>query len=110
MGYHAMSESDIKTKYGGRPLIINDTNLLVTKSGDIYRKMKSSKWKKIENKKNHFKGYNVILIDKKQYMRSKLIAMAYFQLDTKKKFYITHNNGDKLDANIYNIRIVYVKN
>ena len=110
MGYHAMSENDIKVKYGGRPLIINDTNLLVTKSGDIYRKMKSSNWKKIENKKNQFKGYNVILIDKKQYMRSKLVAMAYFHLDLNKKFYITHNNGDKLDANINNIKIVYINN
>ena len=105
-----MSEADIKIKFGGRSLIINDTSLLVTKNGDIFRKMKSSNWKKIENKKNQFKGYNVILIDKKQYMRSKLVAMAYFQLDMNKRFYITHNNGDKLDANINNIKIVYVKN
>lgn len=104
-----MSETDIKSKFGGRSLIINDTCLLVTKKGDIFRKMKSSNWKKIENKKNQFKGYNVILIDKKQYMRSKLVAMAYFKLDMNKRFYITHNNGDKLDANINNIKIVYVK-
>ena len=110
MVYQALSENDIKTKYGGRPLTINDTCLLVTKTGEIFRKMKSSNWKKIENKKNQFKGYNVILIDKKQYMRSKLVAMAYFRLDTERKFYITHNNGDKLDTNINNLQIVYVKN
>ena len=110
MVYCPISENEIKTKYGGRPLMINETCLLVTKKGDIYRKMKSNNWKLIENKKNQFKGYNVILIDKKQYMRSKLVAMAYFHLDLKRRFYITHNNGDKLDANINNIKIVYVKN
>lgn len=105
-----MSETDIKTKFGGRNIKINDTSLIVTKNGDIFRKMKSSNWKQVENKKNQYKGYNVILIDKKQYMRSKLVAMAYFRLDMNKRFYIIHNNGDKLDVNINNIKIVYVNN
>jgi hypothetical protein len=109
MVYQAMTESEIKTKLSGRPLNINNTRLLVTKRGEVYRKMKSNNWKKIENKVNQFKGYNVILIDKKQYMRSKLVAMAYFRLDTNKRFYITHNNGDKLDVSINNLQIVYVK-
>ena len=108
MVYQAYSESDIKTQYKVRPFNIGDNKFLITKEGDIFRKMKSKNWKKIENKGNHKKGYNVIQVDNKQYMRSTLIAMVYFKLNTNKKYYIFHKNKNKLDTTITNLKIVYV--
>ena len=52
--------------------IIN-TLFKVKKSGDIERKMRSGNWKLIKNSPNQNKGYNVILVDKKQIMRSRII-------------------------------------
>ena len=108
MGYKSYSESDIKSEYHVRSFQINDNSFLISKRGEIFRKMKSNNWKMIENKGNHKKGYNVIQVDKKQYMRSTLIAMAYFKLNTDKRFCIYHKNKDKLDSKITNLKIVYL--
>ena len=108
MVYTSYSESDIKTKYHVRPITIGENKFLITKNGEIFRKMKSNNWKMIENKGNHKKGYNVIQVDKKQYMRSTLIAMAYFKLLTTRKYCIYHKNKDKLDTKITNLKIVYL--
>ena len=79
-----------------------------TKSGRIFRKMKSGKWKEIINKSNHTKGYNVILIDKKQYMRSKLILYSLNKINLNdKNLQIMHKNKNKLDCNMDNL---YIKN
>ena len=96
MVYRMYTENEIKNTFNVRALEINENRFLISKDGNIFRKMKSGNWKQIENKKNHNKGFNVILIDKKQYMRSRLVAKAYFRLNEDLKYYIQHKNGDKL--------------
>ena len=39
-------------------IIHNNTHMICNENGDIYRKMKSGNWKKIENSENHKKTIN----------------------------------------------------
>ena len=87
-------------------LKINDTIIKVYEDGTIMRKLKSNKWKEIKNGQNHCKGYNVILIEKKQYMRSKLIAHAYLNISLDDKtIFICHKDNNKLNTSITNLII-----
>ena len=84
---------------------IQDTTLKVFEDGKILRKMKNN-YKEIVNKANQTKGYNVILIEKKQYMRSKLIAYAYLNIELDdKSVYICHKDEDKLNCSVNNLLI-----
>ena len=76
----------------------------VHESGEIERKMKSGTWKVIKNTPNHNQGYNVIVIQKKQYMRSRLMYMAYFD-ENKTKFIMHHKDGDRLNCALSNLSI-----
>ena len=67
--------------------IIN-TLFRVKKTGEIERQMRSGKWKLVKNTPNQNKGYNVLLVDKKQIMRSRIIAHAFMDLDLFDKSYI----------------------
>ena len=85
--------------------IIN-TLFKVKKSGDIERKMRSGNWKCVKNCPNQNKGYNVILVDKKQIMRSRIIAHAFMDLDLFDKSYIIfHRDNNRLNCNIENLSI-----
>lgn len=87
-------------------ITIKTTELDCKEDGTILRKMKSGKWKEIPNRSNQSKGYNVILIDKKQYMRSHIIAHAFleYSLDDKTKF-IYHLDSNKLNCAKDNLEI-----
>lgn len=83
---------------------IEGTELKVFNDGRILRKM--SDWKEIKNTANQNKGYNVILINKKQYMRSKIIVNAFRKIPLDdKSIYICHKDNDKLNASIKNLEI-----
>jgi len=85
-------------------LNIEGTELKVFNDGRILRKM--SDWKEIKNTSNQNKGYNVILINKKQYMRSKIIVNAFRKIPLDdKSIYICHKDNDKLNASIKNLEI-----
>ena len=85
-------------------LNIEGTELKVFSNGTILRKM--SNWKEIKNTANQNKGYNVILINKKQYMRSKIIVNAFRKIPLDdKSIYICHKDNDKLNASIKNLEI-----
>ena len=85
-------------------LNIEGTELKVFNDGRILRKM--SEWKEIKNTANQNKGYNVILINKKQYMRSKIIVNAFRKIPLDdKSIYICHKDNDKLNASIKNLEI-----
>ena len=87
-------------------LTMNDEKdeLIVNTKGELYRKMKSGNWKQIANKNNHAKGYNVILISKKQYMRSKIVMHACKGLDLHEKYInICHVNKDRLNCELSNL-------
>ena len=84
---------------------IQNTTLKVFEDGTILRKMKHD-YKEIANKPNQSKGYNVILIEKKQYMRSKIIAHAYLNIKLDdKNIYICHQDEDKLNCAVENLII-----
>jgi hypothetical protein len=85
-------------------ITIKNTELDCKEDGQIFRKMKSGKWKEIPNRANQSKGYNVILIDKKQYMRSQIIAHAFldYSLDDKLKA-IYHLDSNKLNCSKDNL-------
>jgi hypothetical protein len=104
--YEKCSKDDIMALY--REMIyeckIDQTNIICTIDGTVFREMKTGNWKKIENKKNHNKGYNVILINKKQYTRAKLILYAQHKIKLEtKNVNIYHKNGDRLDCAMENL-------
>lgn len=89
-------------------LNIDGTKLKVYQDGMIMRKMKSNNWKEIENNNNHVKGYNVILINKKQYMRSKIMAFAFLDKDLyDNSFFVCHKDNDKMNSSSDNL---FIKN
>lgn len=86
---------------------IDNTQLDVFEDGCILRKMRSGRWKEIVNKMNHNKGYNVILINKRQYMRSSIIAHVFLEYDLKdKKQFVCHLNLERLNCEVSNLRLV----
>jgi hypothetical protein len=89
-------------------LEIGETILKVFQDGKIERIKADDTWKTIENSCNHNKGYNVILINKDQYMRSKIIAAAYLNHDLyDKSVFICHKDNDKMNSNIENLYIKF---
>ena len=86
-------------------LEIDDSILKVCPTGEIYR-FKNNEWKIIEDTQNHIKGYNVILIDKKQYMRSKIVACAFLNHDLyDNTVFICHKDNDKMNSELNNLYI-----
>uniref|UniRef100_A0A6C0D4E4 HNH nuclease domain-containing protein n=1 Tax=viral metagenome TaxID=1070528 RepID=A0A6C0D4E4_9ZZZZ len=84
---------------------IDGTELKVFNNGTIKRKM-TYDWKEIKNSANQSKGYNVILINKKQYMRSKIIINAFLKIPLDdKSIYICHKDNDKLNCSFKNLEI-----
>tara|TARA_B100001063_G_C16664842_1_gene503046 strand:+ start:458 stop:844 length:387 start_codon:yes stop_codon:yes gene_type:complete len=87
-----------------KEITIENTRLICTIKGDVFRMMKSKCWKRVENKNNHNKGYNVIVINKKQYMRAKLILYAFKDINLEEKnVNIHHSNGNRLDCGVNNL-------
>ena len=110
--YEKMTKEIMYTKYSEdkstnlHEFSINETQFICTKNGLLFRKMKTGYWKEIKNTKNHVKGYNVILVNKKQYSRAKLILFAYnkINLDDKNKN-IYHKNLNRLDCHLENLTL-----
>ena len=92
-------------------IIIREKEFDVEEDGTIKRKLMSGRWKEIINKSNHNKGYNVILINKKQYMRSSIIAHAFLNYDLDKKIeMIRHLDSNRLNCNVENLGVIRKKN
>lgn len=85
-------------------LIINTTLLRVYEDGTIER-YKNNRWDLIENTSNHKKGYNVIMIDKKQYMRSRLVCHVFKNMDLTSKFVIHYLDENRLNCSIDNLSV-----
>jgi len=88
-----------------KELKIENTTLRVYENGEIERLFKSGVWKLINNSANHNQGYNVILIQKRQYMRSRIMAMTFLNIDTSKKILMHHKDGDRLNCALSNLSI-----
>lgn len=86
-----------------RDLFLGRTLLRIYEDGVIERY--KNKWTIIENTPNHKKGYNVIMIEKKQYMRSRLVCFVFRDLDLSSKYVIHHLDDNKLNCSIDNLSI-----
>jgi hypothetical protein len=86
-------------------LTIGESMLRVYKNGEIERKLKSGRWKTIPNVANQNQGYNVIFIQKKQYMRSRLICLAFMNITTTEKILMYHKDGDRLNCSVDNLSV-----
>ena len=76
------------------------------KTGELERQMRSGKWKIVKNHPNQNQGYNVILVDKKQIMRSRIIAYAFMGIELfNKKDIIFHKDDNRLNCNVENLSI-----
>jgi hypothetical protein len=88
-----------------KELTIENTLLRVYENGEVERLFKSGVWKLIHNSANHSQGYNVILIQKRQYMRSRIMAMTYLNLDVNKKILMHHKDGNRLNCALTNLSV-----
>ena len=80
--------------------------LRVYKTGEIWRWYRNVYWK-LAGKAINNKGYSTFVINKKQFKTHRIIAMVYLDLniyDIKKE--VDHIDGNKLNNNINNLRIV----
>ena len=87
---------------------IDDTFLKVNASGDVQRKMKSGNWKDVENICNHMNGMNVIVINKKQHTRSKILGCTYFNLDINNKYICKFKDDNRMNCNINNLQFIQI--
>jgi hypothetical protein len=90
-------------------LEISGCEFLVSETGEIQRKTKSGSWKTVKNTKNHNRGYNVIMINKKQYMRSRLMLLAFKdafrQRESTEKIVMHHIDGNCLNCALSNLTV-----
>ena len=89
-------------------IVIEDKNykFRVFETGEIQRETKSGAWKLVKNTANHNKGYNVILIGKKQYMRSRLLFLAFMKDESMpEKILMHHKDGDRLNCTLANLTV-----
>ena len=85
---------------------ISGCKLRVFESGEIQRNTKLGAWKTVKNSANHNRGYNVILIEKKQYMRSRLMFLAFMNHESMPdKIVMHHKDGDRLNCALSNLSV-----
>lgn len=110
--YEKLTKEDIKARYfkdrnsSLHEFSINTTHFLCSEHGLLFRQMKTGYWKEIQNTKNHAKGYNVVLVNKKQYSRAKLILFAFNKINLDDKHNnIYHKNMNRLDCKLDNLTL-----
>jgi hypothetical protein len=85
---------------------ISGSKFRVFETGEIQRETKLGLWKTVKNSANHNRGYNVILIQKKQYMRSRLLFLAFMKDDSMpEKIVMHHKDGDRLNCALSNLTV-----
>jgi len=87
---------------------ISGSKFRVFETGEIHREMKSGSWKPVKNSANHNRGYNVIMINKKQYMRSRLMLLAFkdaFRQCETEKIVMHHIDGNCLNCALSNLTV-----
>ena len=93
----------------GIEVVVNSTTLRVYRNGDVFRRMRGNGgyWRLVANTANHSDGYNTVGCAGISYMRHRIIAYAFLNLDIADvSKQIDHINGDRLCNNVDNLRIV----
>jgi hypothetical protein len=85
---------------------VNNTYLQLNSRGDIKRLMKSGNWKIIPNLCNHNNGMNVIMIDSKQYTRSKIFGCVYYGLNINNSYICKFKDKNRMNCNINNLQFI----
>jgi hypothetical protein len=89
-----------------KEIVIDGSEFRVYETGVIERKLKSGTWKVIPNTVNHSQGYNVICINKKQYMRSRIMYLAFMNTITQdRKILMHHQDDDRLNCSLENLSV-----
>ena len=109
-----MNIDTLSLQYGEyQDMAINNTRLLVFKTGKIFRFTKGGYWKYIHNTANTTNGYNYIGVgnmndkNKKMIQRHRIMAYAFLNLDMENPIYeIDHIDGNRINNHIKNLRIV----
>jgi hypothetical protein len=101
---YMMTAGDVDVTILPREFKIRTTQLRAYSDGRIDRWMKSGRWKEIKNTMNHAQGYNVILIDKKQYMRGRVMGTAFLGIDPENKnMVVFHLDGNRMNTDLGNL-------
>lgn len=91
----------------GIEVVVNSTTLRVYRNGDVFRIFRNKDWQFIKNTPSNRQGYNQVKCAGKLYMRHRIIAYAYLNLDIDDASrQVDHINGEKLCNNVDNLRIV----
>ena len=99
---HEILTSEIISKI----ILINGQKLQVFFDGRVDRWFKNSYFKTVKNTDND-NGYNYIRCNGKSYKRHRIISFAFLGLDIDNVLLqIDHKNGDRLNNNVSNLRIV----
>ncbi len=85
---------------------INNTYLKVNINGEIQRLMKSGNWKYIPNVCNHMNGMNVIVIEDRQFTRSKLLGCIYLNLNINKNYICKFKDKNRMNCKIKNLSFI----
>ena len=109
-----MNTEDLALEHGDYTVIDrNGTQLLMFKSGKVYRWSKCRGWKCVSNTANRTDGYNQIIVGRKEdnnlqpFYRHRLMGYAFLNLDIDDpKLQIDHIDGNRLNNHIDNLRIV----
>jgi hypothetical protein len=87
-------------------ILINGQKLQVFEDGRVDRWFRCLYFKTIKNTDNNY-GYNQIKCNGKHYYRHRIIGFAFLGLDIDNVLLqIDHQNGDRLNNNVFNLRIV----
>lgn len=86
---------------------VNSQKLMVYRCGDVWRLLKNGNWRFVKNTATDRNGYNRVGCGNKPYMRHRIIAYAYLNLDIDDVSQcIDHINGIRLCNHVDNLRIV----
>jgi hypothetical protein len=88
-----------------KEIVLHSCRIRVFEDGSMERIRVCGRWVRIANSQNHKQGYNVIMIDKKQYMRSRIVCHAFMKMDLKTSCMIRHKDNNKLNCGVSNLSI-----